>query len=224
MIGSIRGKLSFANVMSMIAVMIALGGTSYAAGLARNSVGSTQIKTGAVKNSDLGSSAVTSGKVKNGSLQAADFAARPAPGRPEGRHRRDRRHGPDRRDRRDRATGRRESRARPACLGSVDRAPHDLAAARTSASVGVPGAADQRLRDVRARGRHDHRRKRQHLTTSRPAISSTNRRSAASTAFRQRRLAASLFRAMRGGFAFWKGTARTLTNVWDGVLCACSAY
>ncbi len=54
MMESIRGKLSFANVMSMIAVMIALGGTSYAAGLARNSVGSTQIKTGAVKNSDLG--------------------------------------------------------------------------------------------------------------------------------------------------------------------------
>ena len=45
MIESIRGKLSFANVMSMTAVMIALGGTSYAATLARNSVGSTQIKT-----------------------------------------------------------------------------------------------------------------------------------------------------------------------------------
>jgi hypothetical protein len=75
MIGSIRGKLSFANVMSMTAVMIALGGTSYAAGLARNSVGSTQIKTGSVGNSDLGASAVTSPKVKNGSLRAEDFAA-----------------------------------------------------------------------------------------------------------------------------------------------------
>jgi hypothetical protein len=75
MMESIRGKLSFANVMSMIAVTIALGGTSYAAGLARNSVGSTQIKTGAVQNSDLGANAVTSPKVKNGSLRAEDFAA-----------------------------------------------------------------------------------------------------------------------------------------------------
>ena len=66
MIGSIRGKLSFANVMSMVAVMIALGGTSYAAiKLPANSVGSTQIKA----------NAVTSPKVKNGSLTAQDFAA-----------------------------------------------------------------------------------------------------------------------------------------------------
>ncbi len=70
----IRRRLSFANIMSSVAVSIALGGTSYAASLARNSVGSTQIKAKAVKNSDLGDSAVTSKKVKNGSLLAADFA------------------------------------------------------------------------------------------------------------------------------------------------------
>ena len=75
MMESIRGKLSFANVMSMTAVMIALGGTSYAAGLARNSVGSAQIKTGAVQNADIGASAVTSPKIKNGTLLAQDFAA-----------------------------------------------------------------------------------------------------------------------------------------------------
>ena len=41
--------LSFANVMSMIAVAIALGGTSYAAlKLPKNSVGSNQIKKNAV--------------------------------------------------------------------------------------------------------------------------------------------------------------------------------
>jgi hypothetical protein len=84
MIGSIRGKLSFANVMSMTAVMIALGGTSYAAGLARNSVGSTQIKSKAVKNSDLGDSAVTSSKVKNGALRAQDFALGQIPAGPTG--------------------------------------------------------------------------------------------------------------------------------------------
>ncbi len=84
MIERIRGRLSFANVMSMTAVMIALGGTSYAAGLAKNSVGSNQIKSKAVKNSDLGDSAVTSGKVKNGSLQARDFALGQIPAGPAG--------------------------------------------------------------------------------------------------------------------------------------------
>ena len=74
MVQGLRRKLSFANVTSMMALMVALGGTSYAAGLAKNSVGSTQIKPKAVKNADLGDSAVTSKKVKNGSLLAADFA------------------------------------------------------------------------------------------------------------------------------------------------------
>ena len=73
MIEAIRARLTFANIMSLVAVSIALGGTSYAASLAKNSVGSTQIKASAVKNSDLGSSAVTSGKVRNGSLLAKDF-------------------------------------------------------------------------------------------------------------------------------------------------------
>ena len=84
MIERIRSKLSFANVMSMTAVMIALGGTSYAAAVARNSVGSPQIRPKAVKNSDLGDSAVTSGKVKNGSLLAQDFALGQIPAGPAG--------------------------------------------------------------------------------------------------------------------------------------------
>jgi len=84
MIQAARRNLSFANVMSMTAVMIALGGTSYAATLAKNSVGSTQIKSKAVKNSDLGDSAVTSGKVKNRSLKAADFALGQLPAGPKG--------------------------------------------------------------------------------------------------------------------------------------------
>ncbi len=84
MIERIRSKLSFANVMSMTAVMIALGGTSYAAAVARNSVGSPQIRPKAVKNSDLGDSAVTSGKVKNGSLRAQDFALGQIPAGPAG--------------------------------------------------------------------------------------------------------------------------------------------
>jgi len=74
MMQGIRRRLSFANITSMMALMVALGGTAYAATLPRNSVGTAQIKSRAVKNADLGDSAVTSGKVRNSSLQARDFA------------------------------------------------------------------------------------------------------------------------------------------------------
>ena len=42
-------RLTFANVMSVVALFVAIGGVAYAAGLARNSVKSKQIKAGAVK-------------------------------------------------------------------------------------------------------------------------------------------------------------------------------
>jgi hypothetical protein len=59
------GKLTFANVMSVIAVFIALGGSAVAVTqVPKNSVGANQIK----KN------AVSSSKVKDFSLQAKDFA------------------------------------------------------------------------------------------------------------------------------------------------------
>ncbi len=80
MLNAVRRKLSFANVTSMMALMVALGGTSYAATtLSKNSVGSAQIKKGSVANSDLHSNAVTSAKVKDGSLKAVDFAAKELP-------------------------------------------------------------------------------------------------------------------------------------------------
>jgi hypothetical protein len=61
-----RSRLSFANVISLIALFVALGGTGYAAvKLPKNSVGGTQIKKNAVNSS----------KVKNGSLLSADFKA-----------------------------------------------------------------------------------------------------------------------------------------------------
>jgi hypothetical protein len=55
-------QLSYANVMSTIAVFVALGGTSYA--LARNSVGNVQLRK----------DAVTSAKVKDRSLRTSDLA------------------------------------------------------------------------------------------------------------------------------------------------------
>lgn len=54
---------------------LALGGTAFAAGsLARNSVGSAQIKSNAVKTAELNPSAVTSAKIKNGAVTGADVA------------------------------------------------------------------------------------------------------------------------------------------------------
>ena len=49
-----RPRLSYANVTATVALFVALGGSSYAAlTLPRNSVGSAQIRTGAVHSSDV---------------------------------------------------------------------------------------------------------------------------------------------------------------------------
>jgi hypothetical protein len=73
----IRRHLTFANVMSTIAVFIALGGTGYAVtSLPRDSVGARQIRTGAVRSKE----------VKDRTLETRDFApgqfpdGRPPPG------------------------------------------------------------------------------------------------------------------------------------------------
>lgn len=62
----IRKRLTYANVMSSIAVFLVLGGAAFAAiKLPKNSVGAKQLKN----------NAVTSAKVKDGSLLGSDFAA-----------------------------------------------------------------------------------------------------------------------------------------------------
>lgn len=61
-----------ATVIALVALFVALGGTALA--LTKNTVGSKQLKPGAVKAPDLAKNAVTSQKVKNGSLQSGDFA------------------------------------------------------------------------------------------------------------------------------------------------------
>jgi hypothetical protein len=63
---TIRSKLTYANVMSTIAVFLLLGGgVAFAATkLGKNSVGTSQLKNGAV----------TAAKVKSGSLMASNFA------------------------------------------------------------------------------------------------------------------------------------------------------
>src|SRR5919108_834137 len=62
----VRPRLTFANVIAVLALFIALGGSSYAAlQIPRNSVGTKHLKR----------NAVTSPKVKPGSLLLSDFGA-----------------------------------------------------------------------------------------------------------------------------------------------------
>jgi|GEM_PF-1103434 len=72
-------------VLSLAALFIALGGSSYAAfKLPRNSVRSENIRNGQVKAADLARDAVTGRAVKNRSLTAADFAPGQLPAGPRG--------------------------------------------------------------------------------------------------------------------------------------------
>lgn len=64
-----RRHVSFANVASATALTLVLGGgVAVAAGLAPNSVGSTQIKANAVKSSDIKNNSVRGKDVKESSL------------------------------------------------------------------------------------------------------------------------------------------------------------
>lgn len=73
---TIRSKLTYANVISTLCLFLLLGGgAAFAATkLAKNSVGTAQLKNGAV----------TSAKVKSGSLLASNFAAGQLPAGPQG--------------------------------------------------------------------------------------------------------------------------------------------
>jgi hypothetical protein len=64
-----RPKLTFANVVSVIALFVALGGTGLAASqLGKNSVGPKQLKKNAVTTAKIKNEAVTGAKVKKGTL------------------------------------------------------------------------------------------------------------------------------------------------------------
>lgn len=74
-----------AMIVAMVALIVALGGTSYAATkLAKNSVGTKQIKKNAVVSSKIKANSVNSSKVKNRSLTASDFRANSLPKGPRG--------------------------------------------------------------------------------------------------------------------------------------------
>jgi hypothetical protein len=74
-----------AMIVACAALVVALGGVSYAAGvLPKNSVGAAQLQKKAVTASKLRTNAVTGVKVKNGSLMGADFKAGQLPAGPQG--------------------------------------------------------------------------------------------------------------------------------------------
>jgi len=65
----ILGNGRYANVTATLALVVALGGSAYAA----NTVRSSDIKNGEVRRVDLADNAVTSAKVRNGTLLSKDF-------------------------------------------------------------------------------------------------------------------------------------------------------
>jgi hypothetical protein len=70
-----RRRLTYANIVSTLALVLVIGGggAAVAAGLAKNSVGSPQIKNGAVKAIDIQLGAVRGPKVLDDSLTGADL-------------------------------------------------------------------------------------------------------------------------------------------------------
>lgn len=73
---TLKRHLTAANVLSCMALFIALGGTAYAAvKLKPNQVKAVNIAKQAVTNAKLKTQAVTSGKIKNGGVVNADLGA-----------------------------------------------------------------------------------------------------------------------------------------------------
>ena len=75
MLTKLRQRLTFANVLSMVALFLALGGSSVAA---------VSLKRNSVKGKHIARNAVTAPKVKNASLRLEDFAAGQIPQGPKG--------------------------------------------------------------------------------------------------------------------------------------------
>ncbi len=70
MTAQIRRRLTYSNVIASLALFIALGGAAVAAGLAKNSVGSKQLKANAVTAAKLKNGAVNSHKLAHGAVIA----------------------------------------------------------------------------------------------------------------------------------------------------------
>jgi hypothetical protein len=73
----IRKRLTYANVMSTIAIFLVLGGATALAAtqLAKNSVGTKQLKSNAVTAAKIKKEAVTAAKIKNGAVGTGKLGA-----------------------------------------------------------------------------------------------------------------------------------------------------
>jgi hypothetical protein len=71
----LRGSISYANVVATLALIIAMAGGAYAAGLGRDSVKSKHIKDGQVKSQDVRDNGLTGTDVDEGSLGKVPSAA-----------------------------------------------------------------------------------------------------------------------------------------------------
>ncbi len=72
----LRGKLTYANVISTLALFLVLsGGAAFAAThLGKNSVGAKQLKTNAVTTAKIKNEVITTEKIKNGSVTSPKLA------------------------------------------------------------------------------------------------------------------------------------------------------
>jgi hypothetical protein len=70
MVSAVRRKLTFSNVISLVALFIVLGGSAFAA-ISKNSVGTKQLKAKAVHTGDIANGAVTTNKLKNDAATGA---------------------------------------------------------------------------------------------------------------------------------------------------------
>jgi hypothetical protein len=70
----LRSKLTFANVIALLALFVALSGSAYAIHLGKNAVKTKNIKNGAVIESKLAGGSVSSAKLAGGSVSSAKLA------------------------------------------------------------------------------------------------------------------------------------------------------
>jgi hypothetical protein len=75
MIAPLRRKLTFSNAIACLALFVALGGAAVAAGLAKNSVGTRQLKPNAVTAAKIKKGAVNAHKIAHGAVVAGKLGA-----------------------------------------------------------------------------------------------------------------------------------------------------
>jgi hypothetical protein len=79
-LSKLRSRLTFANVVSVLALFVALGGTSYAA----IKITGKNVKDSSLTGKDIKNSSLTSSDVKNRSLLSTDFKTGQLPAGPRG--------------------------------------------------------------------------------------------------------------------------------------------